>query len=298
MQIAITGATGLVGTKLAHALREGGHEVLKLVRKDARAEDEVRWQPGQPNQDLSSLAGVDAVVHLAGENVASRRWSAAQKRVIEDSRVPATLELVRALGRLSPRPRVFVGANAVGIYGDRGDEVLLESSADGEGFLAGVCRRWENASMTAEELGMRVVTLRIGLVLAQEGGALAKMLLPFRMGVGGRLGSGHQWMSWIGVGDLVRVVEHALMNESLSGPVNAVAPGIVTNRQFTKVLGQVLRRPTFCPVPGPIARLAFGEMADELLLGGARVQSAALEQSGFTFDQPELEGCLRSVLGK
>lgn len=298
MQIAITGATGLVGTQLVRALRTGGHTVFKLVRKQAQAEDEVRWQPGQPAQDLSALAGVDAVVHLAGENVASRRWSAAQKTLIEDSRVLATLELVRALGRLDTRPRVFVCANAVGIYGDRGDELLLESSADGGGFLAGVCRRWEDASMTAEELGMRVVTLRIGLVLAKKGGALAKMLLPFRMGFGGRLGSGDQWMSWVALDDLVRAVEHALMNESLRGPVNVVAPGAVTNREFTKVLGRVLHRPTFCPVPGPIARLVFGEMADELLLGGSRVQSGALEQSGFAFEQPELEGCLRSVLGK
>ncbi|MFT7679147.1 MAG: hypothetical protein ACI8QC_003147 [Planctomycetota bacterium] len=296
MQIAITGASGLVGTQLALALREGGHAVLKLVRREAQAADEVLWHPGQPDQELAGLAGVDAVVHLAGEGVAAKRWTSAQKKVIEGSRVGVTHELVRSLGRLDPRPRTFVCANAVGIYGDRGDELLDESSSDGAGFLAGVCRAWEDAAMTAGDFGMRVVSLRIGLVLAKQGGALAKMLLPFRLGLGGRLGSGKQWMSWIALDDMVRAIVHALECEQLSGPVNLVSPGPVTNREFTAALGSALRRPTVMPMPGPVARLLFGQMADELLLGGTRVEPSALLQSGFVFEQPELAACLRTVL--
>jgi uncharacterized protein (TIGR01777 family) len=238
----------------------------------------------------------DAVVHLAGENIASARWTERQKARIRDSRVKATGLLCNLLARYSPPPKALVCASAIGYYGDRGDEILKEESAPGSGFLSDVCREWEAATQPAVERGIRVVNLRIGMVLSALGGGLAKMLTPFKLGAGGVMGSGRQYMSWIAVDDLVDAIHFALTHESLRGPANAVAPSPVTNREFTRTLGRVLSRPTPFPMPAFAARLAFGEMADALLLASTRVQPARLLASGFTFRYPDLEGALRHLL--
>jgi uncharacterized protein (TIGR01777 family) len=236
-------------------------------------------------------------VHLAGENIAKGRWNARKKARIRDSRVNGTRLLSEALTRLSKPPAVMVCASAIGYYGDRGDEVLREESASGSGFLAEVCRQWEAAAEPARKRGIRVVHLRIGVVLSPEGGALAQMLFPFRMGLGGKLGSGRQYFSWIAIDDLVTVIAHALTNDTLQGPVNAVAPHPVTNLEFTRTLGRVLARPTLFPMPALAARLAFGEMADELLLSSARVEPTRLLATAYQFRHPQLEGALRHLLG-
>jgi hypothetical protein len=246
--------------------------------------------------DTSGLQGVEAVVHLAGENIAER-WTAAKKANIRDSRANGTRVLCEALTGLTPLPKVLVSASAIGYYGDRGAEVLTEDSASGSGFLAEVCRAWEVATEPAHQRGIRVVRLRFGVVLSAAGGALAKMLPPFRLGLGGTLGSGRQYMSWIALDDAVGAIHHAVVTEPLQGPTNAVAPQPVTNQAFTKALGSVLRRPTLLPLPAFAARLIFGEMADELLLASTRVQPAKLQASGYSFRYPELEGALRHVLG-
>lgn len=240
--------------------------------------------------------GPDAVVHLAGENIARARWSERQKALIRDSRVKGTRLLCDLLARYSPPPKALVCASAVGYYGDRADEILKEESAPGSGFLADVCREWEAATQPAVERGIRVVNLRIGIVLSPMGGALAKMLTPFKLGVGGTIGSGRQYMSWIALDDVVGAIHFALTNESLHGPVNAVAPNPVTNREFTHTLGRVLSRPTLFPMPAFAARLVLGEMADALLLASARVEPAQLLASGFTFRHPDLEAALRALL--
>jgi len=237
-------------------------------------------------------------VHLAGEPIAEGRWTQEKKRRILESRVKGTRLIAETLAKLNEKPRVLVSASAIGFYGDRGDEVLLEESASGEDFLSEVCREWEKATLAASQAGIRVVHLRIGIVLSAEGGALAKMLTPFKLGVGGRVGGGRQYMSWITLDDLVGVIRRALADESLRGPVNAVAPQAVTNEEFTKALGRVLGRPTFLPVPAFAARLAFGEMADALLLSSARVEPARLKEAGYEFSQTEVEGALRHVLKK
>jgi len=238
----------------------------------------------------------DAVVHLAGENIAAGRWTERQKARIRDSRVKGTRLLCDLLARYSPPPKALVCASAVGYYGDRGDEILKEESASGSDFLSDVCGEWEAATQTAVERGIRVVNLRIGVVLSPLGGALAKMLTPFKLGAGGVIGSGRQYMSWIALDDAVRAFHFALTNQSLHGPVNAVAPNAVTNRDFTRTLGRVLSRPTVFPMPAFAARLAFGEMADALLLASTRVQPARLLAGGFTFRYPDLEGALRHLL--
>jgi hypothetical protein len=256
----------------------------------------VYWDPAAGKIDAAALEGHDAVVHLAGENI-SQRWTAKQKSKILESRIRSTRLLVEALARLTNPPNVLVSASAIGYYGNRGDEILQEDSAAGIGFLPEVCREWEAATQPAAEAGIRVVNLRFGLILSPGGGALAKMFLPFKMGVGGVLGSGRQYWSWISIDDIIGVIHHALRNESLQGPVNAVSPNPVTNREFTKILGHVLKRPTLFPVPAFTLRLVFGEMADEMLLASARVQPAKLLNSGYDFRYPELEGALRHLLG-
>jgi uncharacterized protein (TIGR01777 family) len=297
MIIAITGSTGLVGTALVDALEAEGHVVRRLVRREARdPRHEIRWDPDAGQIDAAGLEGVDAVVHLAGENLAAHRWTAAFKQKISQSRVRGTRLLCDALARLATKPAVLVSASAVGYYGDRGEELLDESSTPGKGFLADVCQQWEAATQPARAAGVRVVNLRLGVVLSPQGGALTQMLTPFKLGVGGVIGSGRQYLSWIALDDLVSAIRFALKTAALTGPVNAVAPQPVTNREFTKTLGKVLGRPTVIPMPAFAARLAFGEMADEMLLGGARVEPRALRGAGFEFQHSDLEAALRHLL--
>jgi uncharacterized protein (TIGR01777 family) len=298
MKILVTGSSGLIGSALVPFLTMGGHQVTRLVRTQSRAgEMALHWDPDSGVLDPKSLENLDAVVHLAGENIAER-WTLAKKTRIRDSRVKGTRLLSDTLARLETPPKVLVCASAIGYYGDRGAEVLTEASPPGGNFLAGVCRDWEAASKPAQQRGIRVVLSRFGMVLSPAGGALAKMLPPFRMGLGGAVGSGQQYVSWIAINDAIGALHHALVTDTLQGPINTVAPQVVTNQEFTKVLGKVLGRPTVLPMPAFAARLMFGEMADELLLASARVQPSQLVSTGFTFRYPDLEAALRHVLAK
>ena len=297
MKVIVSGTSGLIGAALGFRLTEAGHDVGRLVRSAPSRAGDVAWNPAEGTIDAARLAGCDAVVHLAGESIAEGRWNDAKKERIRRSRVAGTELLAKTFAGLDRPPQVFCCASAIGFYGDRGDEVLTETSSSGTGFLPEVCRAWEAACDPAREAGIRTVNLRIGVVLAQEGGALAKMLTPFKLGVGGKIGSGRQWMSWVSRDDLVRVIEHSLTTPSLSGPVNAVS-GAVTNQDFTKTLGRVLRRPTIFPMPAFAARSAFGEMADALLLASTRVEPTVLRESGFRFEQETLEAALRHHLGR
>jgi uncharacterized protein (TIGR01777 family) len=295
IHIAITGSRGLIGSELVQFLEAAGHQVTRLIR-GAPAAGRVSWDPDSGTFDASALDGVEAIVHLAGENIAGARWTAAFKRRIRESRTRGTRVLCEGLARMNTPPEVLVSASAIGYYGDRGDEILTEDSAPGSGFLADVARDWEAAVAPAEDAGIRVVLLRFGVVLSPKGGALAKMLGPFRMGGGGIVGSGQQYVSWITLDDAVAAVNHAVHVEMLYGPVNAVAPQPVTNAEFTRTLGRVLSRPTMIPMPAFAARLAFGEMADELLLSSTRVQPRRLESTQFEFRHTELDAALRSML--
>ncbi len=296
MKILVTGASGLVGGALVPYLTTGGHTVVRLVR--GSSDKGIRWDPAKGEIDAAKLEGFDAVVHLAGENIAGGRWSDDKKKRILDSRVDGTSLLATALAKLDKKPKVLVCASAIGFYGDRGDELLDESAAAGEGFLSDVCAAWEDAAAPARGAGIRTVHLRIGVVLAANGGALGKMLLPFKLGVGGVLGSGDQYMSWVTVDDVIGMIHFAIENDDIQGAVNAVAPTPVTNRNYTKALGKVLSRPTVFPIPAFGARLALGEMADELLLSSTRVVPARLEKAGYTFRFAELEDALRHLLGR
>jgi uncharacterized protein (TIGR01777 family) len=298
MQIAVSGASGLIGSSLVALLTTARHQVHRLVRGEAKNADDIRWDPAAGTVDRAALSGCDAVIHLAGENIASHRWTAVQKQKILSSRVESTKTLAAALVAMNPRPKVWIGASAIGYYGDRGDEQLDEASPPGEGFLPDVCRQWEAAMQPAAAAGVRVVHTRFGVVLSPAGGALKTMLTPFRLGLGGRIGSGRQFMSWIALDDVIGGIFHALMTESLAGAVNLVTPNPVTNQEFTKTLGRVIRRPTIFPMPAPAARLALGEMADSLLLASARVYPARLLTSGYSFRYPQLEPALRHLLGK
>ncbi|MBI3291924.1 MAG: TIGR01777 family protein [Elusimicrobia bacterium] len=292
--ILVSGTSGLVGSALVPALTVGGHRVIRLVRSQPKpGEEAIRWDPLVGMIDAAGLERAEAVVHLAGENIAGGRWTAAKKAKIRHSRVKGTWLLCEAIARLAQPPKVVLCASAIGYYGDRGEELLTEESAPGSGFLAEVCREWEKATEPAVQRGVRVVQLRFGMVLSPAGGALAKMLLPFRMGIGGVLGSGRQYMSWITLNDVVGVIQHALTTDTLKGPVNVVTPHPVTNREFTKTLGRVLGRPTLFPIPAFAARVVFGEMADELLLASTRVQPTRLVATGYRFRSPELEEALR-----
>lgn len=296
--VLVTGSTGLVGTALVVALEAAGRRVVRAVRREVRdPATELRWDPVRGEIDRQRLAGVDAVVHLAGANIAGRRWTAAYKQQIRASRVAGTRLLSEALAALPEGPRVFACASAIGYYGDRGPAVLDESSAPGEGFLPEVCLEWEEACQPARAAGIRTVNLRIGVVLSPLGGALAKMLTPFKLGVGGVVGDGQQFLSWIALDDLVSAIQYALGDAQLSGAVNLVAPQPATNREFTKTLGRVLHRPTIFPMPAFAARLAFGEMADELLLSSTRVEPRRLLESGFQFRYPQLQPALEHLLG-
>ncbi len=296
MHIGVTGASGLVGSALVPMLTMRGDQVTRLVRRQAGA-GEATWNP-EGTFDASHLAGMDAVVHLAGENIAAARWSAKVKERIRTSRVQGTHALCKALAQMPTPPKMLVSASAIGFYGNRGDEPLTEAAAVGTGFLAEVVRDWEAAAQPARDAGLRVVNLRIGVILSPKGGALAKMLLPFKLGAGGRVGSGRQYWSWISIEDVAGAIHHALRTDSLLGPVNVVAPNPVTNAEFTKTLGRVLNRPTIVPMPAFAARLALGEMADELLLSSTRVVPDKLDRSGYDFRQPALEPALRHLLGK
>ena len=297
MKVLVTGSSGLVGSALRPVLSDAGHQVYRLLRRPTEEEGTASWNPIDGSVETGAFDSVDAVVHLAGENIAGGRWTAARKARIRDSRVRDTRLLCKRLAELQAPPRVLVAASAIGFYGDRGDESLDESASPGHGFLPEVCEAWETATAPARDRGVRVVHLRIGIVLSRSGGALATMLVPFKLGVGGVVGRGDQFMSWVALTDVVNIVGHVLTNESLRGPVNAVAPHAVTNREFTKALGKVLRRPTVFPVPAVAARLVFGEMAEALLLAGARVVPAMLDGSGFTFAYPDVEDALRHELG-
>ncbi|MBI2478494.1 MAG: TIGR01777 family protein [Planctomycetia bacterium] len=297
MRIAITGSTGLVGSTLVPLLTTGGHAVTRLVRREA-TEGEVTWDPQADAFDASSLDGVDTIVHLAGESIANSRWNPRVKQRLRDSRVAATGTLCEGLAKMSTPPNVLVCASAIGYYGDRGDELLAEEAPPGVGFLPELVKDWEQATRAASEAGIRVVNLRFGVILSPKEGALSKMLLPFKLGVGGRVGSGKQYWSWISIDDAAGAIHHAIMNDGLAGPVNTVAPTPVTNLEFTKTLGRILRRPTIFPMPAFAARLALGEMADALLLASARVDANLLLESGYEFRQPTLEAALRHLLGR
>jgi uncharacterized protein (TIGR01777 family) len=299
VKVLVSGSTGLIGSALVRDLAGEGHVVTRLVRPSSeREKDAVLWDPGKGTVDQEGLAGHDAVVHLAGENIAGSSWTAKRKALIRDSRVRGTQLLCETLSRLERPPATLLCASAVGYYGDRGHELLREDNPPGEGFLPTVCREWEEATGEIARTGVHVVNLRIGMVLSAEGGAMAKMLPAFRAGAGGRIGSGEQYISWIALPDLIGVIRHALATDFLKGPVNAVAPHPVTNREFTKSLGRILRRPTIAALPAFAARLLFGEMADELLLASTRVEPAKLLASGYRFRLPDLEGALRSLLEK
>jgi len=298
VHVLVTGSSGLLGSALVPFLTTGGHEVTRLVRRPPRAGDEHRWDPAEGTLDPSSLEGADAIVHLSGEGIADGRWTAERKARLRTSRIEPTRLLVSALSGLRRRPRVLVAASAIGCYGDRGDAVLTEESDLATDFLGQLSRDWEAAAAPAAALGVRVVHLRFGIVLSPGGGALARMLPPFRLGVAGRIGSGRQYVSWIALDDALGAIHHALVTDTLAGPVNAVAPRAVTNEELTRTLGRVLRRPTIAPLPAFAARLAFGEMADPLLLASTRVAPERLLASGYRFRHPELEGALRHLLGR
>jgi len=298
MRILISGSHGLVGTALIESLNGDGHEIFRLVRHAPRSQAEIEWSPERYSIALARLEGFDAAVHLAGESIAEGRWTEEKKKRIRESRVKGTRLLGDALANLSKPPGTLISASAIGYYGNRGDETLTETSDSGKDFLAEVCVEWENATALAAEKGIRVVNTRFGIILDEKGGALAKMLPPFRMGIGGKIGSGKQWMSWIVLDDVVGGIKFALANDSLTGSVNFVAPNPVTNAEFTKTLGKVLSRPTIFPIPAFGVRLMFGEMADALLLSSQRVDPLKLKLSAFSFQYNELESALRHVLGR
>ena len=297
MHVGVTGASGLIGSALVNRLTKEQHRVSRLVRRPA-GPGEISWDPEAGRLDSNDLEGLDAVVHLAGENIGVR-WTKARKAKIRNSRIQGTRLLSEALARTRRHPQVLVSGSALGIYGDRGDEILTENSALGpaDDFLAVVGQEWENAADAARTAGMRVVHPRFGLVLSADGGALGRMLLPFRLGLGGRLGDGSQWMSWISIGDAAGALVHMLLNSGLSGPVNVTAPAPVRNRDFTRTLGWVLSRPTPFPVPAVALRLTLGEMAASTLLASARMLPERLLASGYRFAHPDLETALRHVLG-
>jgi uncharacterized protein (TIGR01777 family) len=297
MKILIAGSSGMVGRPLQRVLSAAGHAVFPLIRPPRiAAAGQVAWNPKTGAMDLDAAAGADAVVNLAGSNIGEQRWTESRKALLRTSRIDSTRALVAAIGKLDPRPRALVSASAVGYFGDRHDEPLDENSPAGDGFLAQLCVDWEAEALRAEELGIRTVLLRFGVILAAHGGALAQMLGPFRMGVGGRLGSGKQWMTWISLADAVHMVKEAIESERWRGAYNAVAPEPVTNADFTRALGRVLHRPTIFPVPAFALRAFFGEMADQMILASQRAHSKRLAETGYSYSQPELEPALRKAI--
>jgi uncharacterized protein (TIGR01777 family) len=293
-RILVSGVSGPIGTALLPPLKSRGYEVTRLVRGLAAGEDQISWDPGNPI-DPQAVSRFDAVVHLAGESIVGR-WTDQKKKIIRESRVAGTSALAEALAQAKDKPQVFICSSAIGYYGDRGDEVLTEHSSAGRGFLPEVCCEWEAATQAAADAGIRTVLMRTGIVLSSQGGALTKMLLPFKMGVGGRIGSGQQWMSWIDVEDMVGAIHHVLKSDLLSGPVNMVAPKPVTNQEFTRTLASVLSRPAIFPMPAFAVKLAFGEMGETVLLGSQRVEPTQLVMSGYPFRFRTLRASLENTL--
>jgi hypothetical protein len=296
MKIAIAGSSGLVGSALIPILQSDGNQITRLVRSSPKP-GEIEWHPNQDKVSALGLEGFEAIINLAGENIAGGRWTDDQKRKIRDSRMNGTHLLSEAIAQMKSKPRVFICASATGIYGDRDDEILDEQSESGGGFLAGVCREWEQATAPASKAGTRVVNLRMGPILARDGGMLSKLLTPFKMGMGGKVGSGKQYISWVALDDAVNAIKLAIDDKSIHGPINIVSPNPVTNEEFTKTLGHVLNRPTALAMPAFAARLAFGEMADEMLLASQRVLPKRLNQAGFQFQYPTLESAMRKYVG-
>jgi uncharacterized protein len=293
-RILVSGSSGPIGSALLPSLKAHGFEVTRLVRNSGSGSDQIVWDPSSPLSP-DAVSGFDAVIHLAGESIVGR-WTNAKKRRIVESRVQGTSHLAEAAARASQRPRVFVSASAIGFYGNRDDEVLREGSPSGAGFAAEICRAWEAAAQPAAQAGIRTAQMRIGVVMSADGGALPKMLTPFRLGLGGRLGDGRQWWTWVSVRDVVGAIHHVLNHESLSGPVNTVAPNPVTNAEFTSILASVLKRPAIFPMPAFAVRLIFGEMGEELFLGSQRVEPAKLAATGYQFQHPDLKNALKEIL--
>jgi uncharacterized protein (TIGR01777 family) len=298
MKILITGASGLIGKAVVKSLSPKGQELLLAGRGEPKNSNEIKWtvEEGFDDADLGRLEGLDAVIHLAGESIAGLRWTDEKKKAIRDSRVLGTRNLVNDLAKLEQKPKVFISASAMGFYGDRGDEILTETSPPGDTFLSDVCREWEIESRRAEDLGVRTVLLRNAIVLSKDGGALATMLTPFKLGVGGVVGSGEQWMSWVSLDDVVNIVNLALEDERLRGAVNVASPNPVTNQEFTKTLGDVLYRPTFLPLSEFAVNLVFGEMGDALLIDSTRVEPKRLKDAGYEFKFTDLRSALENAV--
>jgi uncharacterized protein (TIGR01777 family) len=296
MKVLITGASGLIGKELQKSFAEKDYEMLLASRKEPKDDRHIQWSIENGFAEPEKLEGIDAVIHLAGENVSGLRWTEEKKKAIRDSRILGTRNVVDAISKLKAKPKVFVASSAIGFYGERGDEEVTESSAAGDNFLAHVCKDWEAESRRAEDAGIRTVLLRTGIVLSKDGGALGTMLLPFKLGVGGVVGSGKQWMSWISMDDHIAAINYALENENLRGAVNSVAPNPVTNEEFTKTLGEVLYRPTFLPLPEFAVSMVFGEMGDALLLASTKVLPKRLEDAGFEYKFPDLKAAIENAV--
>lgn len=298
LKILISGSSGLVGSSLYDFLKSGGHNVFRLVRNQTSAQDEIYWDPENNQIDKSKLEGFDVVIHLAGENIASKRWTNSQKQKIAASRIHGTTTIAEALKHLKQAPRVFLSASAIGFYGDRPQEICNETSSIGNGFLADTCKQWEDASKSLQEIGTRVVHARFGIILDPRAGALAKILPIFALGGGGNLGNGKQWMSWIALDDVLGGLLHCINDSRITGAVNFTSPNQVQNKEFTRVLASVLKRPAFLPAPATALRLALGEMAEALLLSSTRVAPQILEDTGYEFAYPNLRQALKHMLGK
>jgi uncharacterized protein (TIGR01777 family) len=298
MKVLITGASGLIGTALQKSFSESGYEMLLASRSEPRTDRDIQWNPdtGFADEGLSRLEGLDAVIHLAGESISAIRWTDEKKKAIRDSRVHGTRTMIETFAKLEKKPKVFISASALGFYGDRGDDEMTETSSAGDTFLAEVSKEWESESRRAEDMGIRTVLLRNGIVLSKDGGALATMMTPFKLGVGGVVGTGKQWMSWVSLADVVGIVNFALENENLRGAVNVVSPNPVTNEEFTKTLGEVLYRPTFLPLPEFAVNLVFGEMGDALLIDSTKVLPKRLLDAGYKFEYPDLKSTLEDAV--
>ena len=296
MKVLITGASGLIGTELQKSFEAKGYDMLLASRKDPTDDQHIQWDIEAGFSDPEKLEGIDSVVHLAGESISGLRWTEEKKKAIRESRVLGTRSVVDAISGLKQKPKVFIASSAIGFYGERGDEAVTESSAAGKNFLADVCKEWEAESRRAEDAGVRTVLLRTGIVLSKDGGALGTMLLPFKLGVGGVIGSGKQWMSWISMDDHIAAINFAIENENLRGAVNSVSPNPVTNEEFTKTLGEVLYRPTILPLPEFAVSMIFGEMGDALLLSSTNVLPKRLEDAGFEFKFPRLKPAIEHAV--